>query len=126
MGFSDIAERYELYFILLFGSRATGTATEESDVDLAVYGRHILTETEKIELVVELSPLFKTERIDLVDVKTAPPLLRKKIFDAYKVIYIKDARLLYQVELTSLYEYKEQSIIYEMRHERLREALHDR
>jgi len=126
MGISEIAERYELHFILLFGSGATGTATDESDVDVAVYGRHILTETEKIELVVELSPFFKTEKIDLVDIKTAPPLLRKKIFDAYKVIYLKDASLLYQIELTSLYEYKEQCIIYEMRHERLKEALNDR
>jgi len=34
MGISEIAERYELHFILLFGSGATGTATDESDVPL--------------------------------------------------------------------------------------------
>ncbi len=126
MNFNEIAEKYELYFILLFGSMVTGTATEESDIDVAIYGRHILTETEKIQLTVEFFPLLKTEKIDLVDIKIASPLLRKKIFDAYKILYVKDASLLYQVELTSLYEYKEQSILYEIRHERLKEILSDR
>lgn len=125
MELKDIAERFELDFILLFGSRAEGMETEESDFDIAVYGRHILSEEEKINLSYELSHIFKSEDIDIVDIKTAPPLLKKKIFDCYRVLYLKSPYLLYQLELANLHENEEAKILYEMRDERLRSFVND-
>ncbi len=125
MELKDIAEKFDLDFILLFGSRAKGRQTEESDFDIAVYGRHILSEEEKIVLSSELSYILKSEDIDVVDIKNSSPLLRKRIFDSYKVLYCRSAFLLYQVELASLYEYNEARILYEMRHERLKAFIND-
>ncbi|RMG05067.1 MAG: nucleotidyltransferase domain-containing protein [Nitrospirae bacterium] len=125
MDIKEISERFGLEFILLFGSRACGAETGESDLDIAVYGSHILSEDEKMNLIYELSHIFKSEDIDLVDIKNAPPLLRKKIFDNYRVIYLRSPFLLYQVELASLYEYNEARLLYEIRRERLKEFIND-
>lgn len=119
----DLAGKYQLGLILIFGSLAQGTAGPESDVDIAVYGRRILSEKEKINLTYELCNIFQTEKVDLVDIKTASPLLKKNIFENHTVLYQKDPFLLYQLELTSLYEYKESQVLYQIRRERLQESI---
>lgn len=123
--FQELAERYGLKFILLFGSKADESDTSESDTDIAVYSDHVLSEEEKINIVFELSFLLKTEEIDLVDIKTAPALLKKKIFDNYKILFVKEPFLLYQIELSVLHEYEENKILYKMRDEKLREFVVD-
>ena len=118
-----LADKYHLELILVFGSQAQGSVHPESDVDIAVYGKHVLSEKEKINLTYELGNILQTEKIDLVDIKTASPLLKKKIFENYTVLHQKDPFLLYQLELASLYEYKESEVLYEIRRERLQESI---
>ena len=118
-----LADKYHLELILIFGSQAQGSVYPESDVDIAVYGKHVLSEKEKINLTYELGNILQTEKIDLVDIKTASPLLKKKIFENYTVLHQKDPFLLYQLELASLYEYKESEVLYEIRRERLQESI---
>lgn len=131
-----LAESYQLELFLIFGSQAQAYADEqaqtkkpsrlscpESDLDIAFYGNRILSEIEKINLTTELGNLFHTDKIDLVDIKTAPPLLKKEIFKNYKVLYQKDPILLYQLELVSLYEFLEADILFQIRHERLQESI---
>ena len=122
----EIAKKFSIYFLLLFGSKAEGTDTADSDVDIAVYADHVLSEEEKINLAFELSLIFKTENIDLVDIKSASPMLKRKIFEKYKILYLKEPFILYQVELSSLREYDESKILYEIRNQRLKEFLSDR
>jgi len=118
-----LADKYHLELILVFGSQAQGSVHTESDVDIAVYGKHVFSEKEKINLTYELGNILQTEKIDLVDIKTASPLLKKKIFENYTVLHQKDPFLLYQLELASLYEYKESEVLYEIRRERLQESI---
>lgn len=59
----------EMLFSYLFGSRASGTSSEKSDVDIAVYLRSSDNEAcfdIKINLYLHLSRLLKTDEIDLV------------------------------------------------------------
>lgn len=131
-----LAESYQLELILIFGSQAqahthaqaqTQTSSHlshpESDLDIAFYGNQILSEIQKINLTTDLCNLFHTDKVDLVDIKTAPPLLKKEIFKNYKVLYQKDPILLYQLELVSIYEFLEADILYQIRHERLQESI---
>ncbi|MCX7771386.1 MAG: nucleotidyltransferase domain-containing protein, partial [Proteobacteria bacterium] len=120
-----LSENYGIQFILLFGSKAEGTDTPESDTDIAVYADHVLSEEEKINLAFELSPILKTENIDLVDIKISPPILKKKIFDNYKALFVNNSFLLYQVELSVLREYEESKILYKIRDERLKDFAGD-
>ena len=72
----DIANKYQLDLILMFGSRATGQVHPESDIDIAVYGKEIFSETGKIQLIYEFSNVFHTDNIDLVDLRTASAFLK--------------------------------------------------
>lgn len=59
----------------LFGSVAKGTATEKSDIDIAIYTRQPLDTEKHIELVEELA-LLTGRAVDLIDLKRAgEPLL---------------------------------------------------
>ncbi|GAQ95705.1 predicted nucleotidyltransferase [Thermodesulfovibrio aggregans] len=124
--FEEIAKKFGICFILLFGSKAEGVDTSESDTDIAVYADHVLSEEEKISLAFELSLILETENIDLVDIKIAPPMLKRKIFENYKILYLKESSILYQIELSTLKEYEEVKILYEIRDERIKEFLIDR
>jgi predicted nucleotidyltransferase len=105
----------------LFGSYVQGALHPESDMDIAVYSKKVLSETEKINITYELGNILHTDKIDLVDIKTAPPILKREIFKDYKVLYQKDPMLLYQLELVSVYEFKESEVLFQIRHERLQE-----
>ncbi len=117
----DLASKYELNLILVFGSRVTGDVHPRSDTDVGIYGQHILSETEKIQLAYEFSNVFRTDDIDLVDLKTASPLLRKEVLKNYKILFQKDEMFLYQLELANIHEMKELEVLDQMRHERLEE-----
>lgn len=119
----SLIEKYYLKLILIFGSHAKGETHPESDMDIAVYSKRVLSEKEKINLTCEFSNIFHTYKIDLVDIKTAPPLLKKEVFKDYVVLYQEDPRLLHQLELVSLYELKESEVLYQLRHERLQEFI---
>lgn len=117
--FEELAKKFGIHFILLFGSKAEGKDTPESDTDIAVYADHVLSENEKIALAFEFSSILKTENIDLVDLKTAPAILKKRIFDSYKILFLNNSFLLYQAELSAIKEYEESKILYKIRDERL-------
>jgi predicted nucleotidyltransferase len=70
---SDVArELPDIELIVLFGSAATGRAAARSDVDVAVLcdGPADLD-----ALFLTLAPRLKTDRLDLVDLRRAGPLL---------------------------------------------------
>ena len=117
----DLANRYQLDLILMFGSRVIDNVHPESDIDIAVYGRQILSETEKIQLIYELCNIFHTDDIDLVDLRTASPFLKKEVLKNYKILLQRDAMLLYQLELANIHEMKEFEILDRIRRERLEE-----
>lgn len=119
----DLANKYKLSLILLFGSHVHGDVHPESDMDIAVYGKKILSEADKINLTYEFCKIFHTDKIDVVDIKTSPPLLKRGIFKDYKVLYQRNPMLVRQLELVSLYEFKESEILYQIRHERLQEFI---
>jgi predicted nucleotidyltransferase len=103
----------------MFGSRVRANVRPESDMDIALYGRKILSETEKIQLTHELCNILRTDDIDLVDLRTASPLLKNEVFKNYKILLQRDPMLLYRLELANLHEMKELEILYRIRRERL-------
>lgn len=117
----DLADKYQLDLILMFGSRLTGNVHPESDIDIAVYGGQIFSETEKIQLIYELCNIFHTDDIDLVDLRTTSPFLKKEVFKNYKILLQRDAMLLYQLELANIHEMKELEILDRIRREQLEE-----
>jgi predicted nucleotidyltransferase len=118
---ADLVDKYQLDLILMFGSRVTGNVHPDSDIDIAIYGGQIFSEAEKVQLTYELCSIFRTDDIDLVDLRTAPPLLKYEVFKNYKALFQRDPMLLYRLELANIHEMKELDAIYRIRRERLRE-----
>ena len=76
---TKVCRKYGIEFLALFGSRVVGEARKESDVDLAAFfGRPILPR-EELDLFYEFVRLFGTDRLDLIVLDRANPLLLKEV-----------------------------------------------
>ena len=77
-----IAKKYDLNFLVLFGSHAIGKTHKQSDVDIAYSSKKELDYREEYYLGCELlCPLHLNPkvRVDLVNLDEASPLLAKEI-----------------------------------------------
>lgn len=74
--------------VILFGSQAAKTAGRQSDTDVAVLSDAPLTLEEKLDLKNTLSEKLNVpeDKIDLIDLWTAPPLLQYQIAQNGKLI----------------------------------------
>lgn len=82
-----LAEKYGITLLILFGSQATGKTHAGSDADLAFVSKRKLSPREISECAFDLSSLVEFSRIELIDVRDAPPLLLKNIATAGIVVY---------------------------------------
>ena|SRR3989344_8604 len=71
----------KLKLIILFGSQSRETQGKQSDFDVAVLADYSLSVEEKGKMVQEIAREFDMpeDRIDLVDIWSAPPLLQHHI-----------------------------------------------
>jgi len=70
----EIAEKFKLKLVLIFGSFASGRQRRESDLDIAIFGLKRVSFDEEIKIASELSQIFH-KNIDLSVLNTANPLL---------------------------------------------------
>jgi len=74
----EVCEKYNLDLAILYGSQARGTARADSDYDVGVRKRRgTLQPDEFLSLTADLSRVLGTERLDLVDLRTASALLQR-------------------------------------------------
>ncbi|NOY64042.1 MAG: nucleotidyltransferase domain-containing protein [Nitrospirae bacterium] len=121
----QLAQRYGIKLIVLFGSMAVGIHDKESDIDIGVYGDKLLTEIDLVNISTELSRIFNNNRVDIVDIKRAPALLKKEIFKNFKVLFEVDPKIKYQLELYAEAEFEELSSLYEIKRTQLVEFVND-
>jgi len=74
--------------IIAFGSQVTGNTNTESDFDFAVLENKPLTLERKFELFDYLEKKFKinSDKIDIVDLQTASPLLAYEVAQKGKLV----------------------------------------
>ena len=68
-----VALKFDLQFIYLFGSKATGKDTKLSDIDIAVFLKNPKTTNLKnltLNLIFDFSKAFHTDTIDLIILNT--------------------------------------------------------
>ena len=68
----------ELKLAYIFGSQANGTATSESDVDLAFLSRLPIPSIQRFDIAQELTERFNLN-VDLVDLREAGAVLKTEI-----------------------------------------------
>lgn len=121
--FKKIASRYKLKLLLLFGSRVTGNVHEESDFDIAYLSAKNLSLKDEARLTVDLSPIVKSEKIDLVNLKTASPLLLYGITGEAEILFTKDDLLFPSLRAYAFKKYIEGRPLYELKRQRVLEKV---
>lgn len=69
----DILKKHNLSLIMMHGSQVTGKTHDKSDIDIAVMPKK--NRDFKLGLYGDLSKYFKFDNVDIVNLKTANPLL---------------------------------------------------
>lgn len=87
---SEVAERYDIRLLLLFGSRATGETHPESDYDFAFESGVPLDYGRQTMFLETLMKLIGSERVDGVDICEASPFLLREILRNHHVLFSKD------------------------------------
>lgn len=73
----------DIEVLVVFGSFARGDANAASDIDIAVQGGDIE------QLRIDLMRQLQTDRVDLIDMRRAPPLLAMAIAKDGRVVFEK-------------------------------------
>jgi len=78
----------------LFGSTARADNGILSDIDIAVYLKNVLSKQEhnqkRLELIAGLTTLLKSDRVDLVIMNSAPPVLNFEVIKVNMPVYVRD------------------------------------
>lgn len=109
----ELAQKFDLRLLLLFGSRARRDARRDSDTDIAFLGKRKLDLEEKARLMMDLTSALKMEKIDVVDLREASPLLFYAIFRDAKILHSLDMDAFYELRVYSYKKYIETMPIYE-------------
>lgn len=77
-----------LALVVRYGSTAAGRARADSDVDVAVLAERELSLADQERVVIALARRhgFREDSIDLVDLRTAPPLLQHEIAEGGELL----------------------------------------
>lgn len=118
---SDIAKKYDLDLILLFGSQTKNKKFlhKESDFDIAYLSKRNLGIMDEAKMICDLMQIFKSEKIDLVSLKNASPLLFYAIFQNCKILYQTDPIIFYRLRAYGFKRYIETKPLYSSKYERL-------
>ncbi len=76
--------------VFLFGSYGTEYQTEHSDIDFAVLSDPCLDIGAEAEVLVGLTDILGTDRVDLVNLNKAPLNLQFRVVQTGRIIYEKD------------------------------------
>ena len=86
----EIAQKYNLEMVLLFGSQVNGRTKPDSDIDIVYSAQKLLSTDEKIGLNNELCDLFHKDIVDQVDIRNANPLLLHEISTNSQLLFGKE------------------------------------
>ena len=83
-----ICEKHNLDLVILYGSQAKGIARPDSDYDLGILKRvGLIKADEFLQLAHDLGQALEMHNADLVDLRTAPPLLKYEAVRSARVLY---------------------------------------
>ncbi len=110
-----LAEKYGLSLVVLFGSQVTGQTHSESDFDVAYMSERKLSFDEEVLLNTDLTEVFRNDHVQLVNLKTASPLLMKQVVVSCIVLYEKSESLFNEFYIYALRMYGEAKILFDLR-----------
>ena len=118
-----IAKKYDIKLFVLFGSQATGKTHKTSDADVAYSSERFLTLREEAEIMIGLAPILKNNRIDLVNIRTASPLLLFAITKNGEALYEAKSLEFSSLCAYAFKRYVEAQPLFQFKYEKLKLAL---
>ena len=104
-----IFKKHKVAFAYLFGSQAKGTAGPLSDIDIAVYLDEEAAADKRfdsrLEVLGELTDLYKTDQVDLVVLNDAPPLLAHRILKEGLLVFSDNEKVRLEYEVKAVLQY---------------------
>ncbi|MBI2459336.1 MAG: nucleotidyltransferase domain-containing protein [Parcubacteria group bacterium] len=90
-----LKKRQEVSFAYLFGSQAKGKAGPLSDLDIAVFFNHKVSKDERNSIRYDIKDeieiaLEMPDKVDVIPLNDAQPLLEREVVYKGKIIYNKD------------------------------------
>ncbi|MFH1233065.1 MAG: nucleotidyltransferase domain-containing protein [Patescibacteria group bacterium] len=120
----QIAEKYQLKLVLLFGSRVDEKMVyPDSDYDIAYLPEKSFDFEKECYLNFEFTNVMPSDKVDTVDLRKASPLLLKMIFDNAQTLYKEDEMIFPTYQSYAFKKFIESKPLYELKHQRLREKL---
>ncbi|MGE5633323.1 MAG: type VII toxin-antitoxin system MntA family adenylyltransferase antitoxin [Caulobacteraceae bacterium] len=116
----EIADLYNVDLFVYFGSFKTEYYNSESDIDIAFLSPEQLTAETKLQLLEELIKYHRKSEIDLVDLRTADPLLRYEIARNGKILYERHDGLFDRYSLYYFKRFYELKPVFEQEMEKLK------
>jgi predicted nucleotidyltransferase len=99
--------RPEIIAAYCFGSQARAQSAHQRDVDIAVLADARLPLHNLLALRRDLSLALGTDRLDLVDLRAAGPVLKRNVIAAEARFYCRNEHLANEFELRALSEYRD-------------------
>ena len=120
---AELADKYKLSLVLVFGSRASGKIHSGSDIDIAYLSSVTLSLEDESQLVLDLANILKTNLVDLVSIRASSPLLLKEIADNAVVLYESEKSLFSEFRLYSFKKFFESKRLFALRSDYLKKRL---
>jgi len=111
----ELAGRYGISLLVLFGSQATGHAGPQSDVDIGFVADRPLTGEEDIRLNSECTRIFGTDHVDTTNLRYGSPLLLKQVADEGQALFEQTGIEMATLQVYSLQRYVEAEPLFSMR-----------
>lgn len=113
----------QMAFAYLFGSQASGRTNPMSDLDVAVYTEPALTLDKLLALQSDLMEATRMARLDVVDLRSAPPLLLYEIISAGHLLFTRDPDAVNRFERLALLRYMDTAYLRKVQGQYLRQNL---
>ena len=113
----------DLRLIVLFGSALTGASHKKSDIDLAfLFDRPV----DILSLTNRVIRLLHTDKVDVIDLKHASPLLKYSVAEKGKLLYEKSPGMFFEFYSLAFKEYVDTRKLREARETAIKNFLESR
>jgi uncharacterized protein len=104
MEIMPLIKKYDINLLLTFGSYQTERFTKDSDIDLGYSAKRDLDSDEELQLLNDLILLYRRDRIDLVNLAKASPLLMFETATHGRLLYEEnDSFLRFKLKASARY-----------------------
>ena len=104
MKLEEIVKKYNLKLVLTFGSYGTERFGTHSDIDIAYESDREISMDEQMLLLSDLILYFKRDKIDMVNLKNAGPLLLYEVACNSRVVFeVDNSYLKFKLKASSRY-----------------------